>query len=187
MMRIINGRGSCWGKGGGLISLQHLFLLQVKYFEEATTRARLKEACYFGKDMVCTVCTICNLCCLLFALFFRNIIYPLPLYRITKTNFPRFQFFFSFSSHTSKSYLTEPATTIVQSFTPRRCVAFDPLGRPVLENKFLDRKFASRWVLLSEGDEGGMSMTGYISVLISRLMLRVSYCCCHFAMLWMCY
>ena len=34
--------------------------------------------------------------------------------------------------------------------------------RPVLERKFLDRKFASRWVLLSEGDEGGMSMTGYM-------------------------
>lgn len=31
-----------------------------------------------------------------------------------------------------------------------------------MERKFLDRKFASRWVLFSEGDEGGMSMTGDI-------------------------
>ncbi|PKY06399.1 hypothetical protein P168DRAFT_111164 [Aspergillus campestris IBT 28561] len=38
--------------------------------------------------------------------------------------------------------------------------------RSVLENKsLLDRKFASRWVLFSEGDEGGMSMTGYIPFL----------------------
>lgn len=37
--------------------------------------------------------------------------------------------------------------------------------------QFLDRKFASRWVLFSEGDEGGMSMTGYISSPISRMVL----------------
>ena len=36
-----------------------------------------------------------------------------------------FDFFSSFLSHTSKKLLTEPATTIVQSFIPRRCVAFD--------------------------------------------------------------
>ncbi|KAJ9202261.1 hypothetical protein DTO166G4_1950 [Paecilomyces variotii] len=36
--------------------------------------------------------------------------------------------------------------------------------RMVLEmNVFPDRKFPLRWVLFSEGDEEGMSMTGYIS------------------------
>ncbi|KAJ9262841.1 hypothetical protein DTO021C3_2955 [Paecilomyces variotii] len=37
--------------------------------------------------------------------------------------------------------------------------------RMVLEmNVFPDRKFPLRWVLFSEGDEEGMSMTGYISL-----------------------
>lgn len=42
-----------------------------------------------------------------------------------------------------------------------RCLDLYDLS--VLENNLLDRKFPFRWVLLSEGDEGGMSMMGYIS------------------------
>lgn len=71
--------------------------------------------------------------------------------------------FFSFLLQIKKP--TEPATTIVQLITLRRCVAMIFSDRTVLEmNVFPDRKFPLRWVLFSEGDEEGMSMTGYISL-----------------------
>lgn len=64
-----------------------------------------------------------------------------------------FLFFPFFSSH--RKALTEPATTIVQSFYPTAVCCLRSFDRLVLENNaFLDRKFAFRWVLLSEGDGG---------------------------------
>lgn len=63
-----------------------------------------------------------------------------------------FLLFFPFF-YIHRKALTEPATTVVQPSLRRR-VAFglrtDRLWRVI----FLDRKFVSRWVLFSEGDEG---------------------------------
>ncbi|KAB8211707.1 hypothetical protein BDV34DRAFT_185111 [Aspergillus parasiticus] len=62
-------------------------------------------------------------------------------------------FFSSFSSLHRKA-LTEPATTVVQSLSHGDVLpsVYGLIGSE--EQKLLDRKFAFRWVLFSEGDEG---------------------------------
>jgi hypothetical protein len=65
---------------------------------------------------------------------------------------------------------SKPATTIVQ-FLIHGDELPSIFGSFGSGEQFLDRKFASRWVLFSEGDEGGMSMTGYISSPISYMVL----------------
>ena len=91
----------------------------------------------------------------------RNNVGPCHVTVHTKTATNFLLRFFSFSSllhieklnRTCHDHRPEP---------PRRCVAFGLSRSFGSGEQFLDRKFASRWVLLSEGDEGGMSMTGYM-------------------------